>query len=178
MERIGNHKVLWVIRFLVLVAAALVVYSFTRPWWVADFGSGAYIKIYGWGLRDTLKGLAGYVAKDITPQWQVIMAWVYVGVSCLLAFFSTWMKRIWGALLLGLIGAGFIAYPVVTIYMVIAHRIATFSIHLEGITTIARNVTIITNLTHSHYLNYAGGALLVLLALILALSKYWPFHRK
>jgi hypothetical protein len=132
---------------------------------------GHFIKIYGWGLSHNLESLAGYLKADITPLWQVALAWAYVGVSCLLALFSTWIKSFVGALLLRFIGICFIAYPMIAIYDVISNRIASFGISLQGFSTVQLLVNVNSYLTHWHYLAIAGGIVLVILAVIRGLLK-------
>jgi hypothetical protein len=170
----------WLVRFFVLVAACLAVYSFTRAWWIADFGRGEYIKIFGWGLKHNLLTLENYVAKDVTPQWQIYLAWVYIAISCGLAFLSTYFKKMVQILVFSIVGIGFIIYPTVAIYTVITERIAVFGIALEGRSWISGNIYINSCLTHWHYLMYIGGVLLVILAIIetVMLIKIQNQHRK
>jgi hypothetical protein len=163
---------IWLLRSVIFVAVGLVIYSFSRPWWICSFMDGHFIKIYGWGLTHNLESLAGYLRADITPFWQVALAWTYVGVSCLLALLSTWIKRFVGALLLGFIGIGFIAYPIIAIYKVIVPRISNFGISLQGFSTVQRLVNVNSYLTHWHYLAIAGGIVLVVLAVIRGLSPH------
>lgn len=166
MQYIGNRAwANWLIRFLVLIAMGLVVFSFTHPWWIGDFGNGRFIWIYGWGLRDNLNELASYVQKDVTPQWQVNLAWVYVGLSTAITFFATWFKRIWGGFLMVLIGIGLIAYPILAIYKVIVLRLSVFGIILEG-PSIIGGVNMYSSLTHSYYLTWIGGGMLIMAGLI------------
>jgi Mn2+/Fe2+ NRAMP family transporter len=151
----------------------LAVYSFTRAWWIADFGRGEYIKIFGWGLEHNLLALENYVAEDVTPQWQIRLAWIYIAVSGGLAFLSTYFKKIVQVLVFSIVGVGFIVYPAVAIYKVIAERTAVFGIALEGRSWVGGNIYIDSCLTHWHYLMYIGGGILVALAIteIVALLK-------
>jgi hypothetical protein len=165
---------IWLLRSVVFVAVGLVTYAFINPWWVCSFMDGHFIKIYGWGLTHNLESLAIAVKNDITPQWQVILAWVYVGVSCLLALWSTWMKRFAGALLLGFSGIGFVAYPMIAIYMVISNRIMGFGISLQGFSTVQGTIHVHSYLTHWHYLSIAGGIILVISAVIRSILKQPP----
>ncbi len=165
---------IWLLRSVGLVALGLVIYSFSRPWWICSFMDGHFIKIYGWGLSHNLESLAIAVRNDVTPRWQVVLAWAYVGVSCLLALLSTWMKRFAGALLLGFIGIGFIAYPIIAIYTVISHRIADFGISLQGFSIVQGTIHVNSYLTHWHYLSIAGGIILVILAVSQSIMKRNP----
>jgi hypothetical protein len=162
---------IWLLRSVVFVAVGVVIYSFARPWWICSFMDGHFIRIYGWGLTHNLESLAIAVKNDVTPQWQVILAWVYVGISCLLALLSTWMKRVACALLLGFIGVGFILYPIIAIYMVISHRIADFGISLQGFSTVQGTIHVNSYLTHWHYLSIAGGIVLVILSVAQSIRK-------
>ena len=134
----GNQKV-WLFRGLVAVAAGLMMLAFTMPWWTANFseevnvpGTGN-IWIYGWGLRHNLSQLAVYIAEDITPFYQTVLAWIYIAVSVGLIFFSTWLKGRLGKLLLGDIGLIYISYAAIAAFVVIANRTAGFGISLQGL---------------------------------------------
>jgi hypothetical protein len=174
MDYDKNNLSIWLFRFITLLACISVIYSFTRPWWICYFGvgKGNFISIYGWGLRENLKSLSSFVANDVTPQWQINVAWVTIGISCILALLSTWIKKLGGVLLMGLTGAGLIAYPIVTIHIVIAHRLLFFKIALQGPSTVQGMVQVSAHLTNWHYLTLIGGALLIILALFRQLSKY------
>lgn len=178
MDNKMNKRGIWIFRLLVLLAIALVAYAFAQPWWICDLGSGATVKIYGWGLRQNLQALAEYIMKDITPHWQTILAWVYVGASSLLAFFSTWIRGLAGILLLGLIGIGFTIYPIISIYVVISNRIANFDIVLQGTSITQGEILVTSDITSWHYLMIAGGILLIILTLIRSTLMYHAEHLK
>lgn len=156
---------IWLLRLLVLGACALMIVSFSKPWWIGTFSQGNAINIYGWGLRHDLYALASYIASDVTPTWQVVMAWAFLGVGTILALFSTWLKKWWGTLLLSIVGLGFALYAYVAINIIIKERLATFNIPLDGVAKIAATLTINTNLQSWYQLAYIAGGILIALAL-------------
>jgi hypothetical protein len=180
--KMGGLRI-WLFRALVAIAGIVMLVAFTRPWWSATVDTGESVLVYGWGLRNNLNTLASYVAADVTPTWQVALAWVYVGASLVLAVSSTWFKKWWGSLLLGATGLGFISYAAVALNVVVKNRLVNhyYNFPLQGngyVNSELATVIIKTAIHNGYYLAYAGGALLVLLALLQALSKYGPFRRK
>lgn len=161
---------IWIFRALVLIACVLMLVSFIQPWWIGNLGkTGNVIHIYGWGLRHNLSALASYISKDVTPTWQVALAWVYVVASIILALYSTWIKRWWGQLLLGFVGLGLIAYAAVAINVVVKNRLATFYIPLEGYVSVGQDIVIYANIQSGYYLAYIAGGIMVTLALLRSL---------
>jgi hypothetical protein len=163
----GNLRI-WIFRALVLIACVMMVVSFIMPWWVGRFNIGA-INIYGWGLRHNVSDLANYIAEDVTPVWQVVLAWVYVGTSIGLALGSTWIKRWWGQLVLGLVGLGVISYAFVALNVVVKNRLADFSLPMQGIGVIGSDLaTIVINsaIHNGYYMAYVAGGMFVVLALM------------
>jgi hypothetical protein len=156
----------WIFRALVLAACVMMVVSFIRPWWVGRFAAGEEIKIYGWGLRHNLVALASYVASDVTPPWQVLLAWVYVGASIVLALSSTWFKKWWGQLVHGIVGLGVISYAFVAINVVVKNRLEFFNVPLEGFALFGQSVGIYANLQSGYYLAYVVGGSFIVLALL------------
>jgi uncharacterized membrane protein YeaQ/YmgE (transglycosylase-associated protein family) len=142
-----------------------MIVSFSKPWWTLFFETGRTVNIYGWGLRHDLDALASYIASDVTPTWQSILAWIYIGISTVLALGSTWLKKWWGALIQAVIGTGFIVYAYVAINMVVKNRLEILDIALEGhslIDIIGVNASIKTG----YYLAYAADGAMVVLALL------------
>ena len=157
----------WLFPVLVACAAGLMIASFIMPWWIGKFGGGTEsINIYGWGLRHSLVYLASYVDSDITPLWQTILAWIYVGLSVVLALFSTRLGKRKGSLLLGIIGAGLIVYAFVAVHMVITNRLADFWIPLEGFVLIQDGVSIHAKLQPGYILAYIAGGIWLGLAVV------------
>jgi hypothetical protein len=161
----GNLRT-WIFRVLVLIACVMMVVSFIMPWWVGRFSAGEEIKIYGWGLRHNLVTLASYVAGDVTPTWQIVLAWGYVGASIGLALGSTWLKRWWNSLALMIVGMGIISYAFVAINHVVANRLESFQIPLEGFTTVGGTVSLYASLQPGYTLAYIAGGIMVALALL------------
>lgn len=165
----GNWR-LWLFRSLIAAAAVVAVVSFTMPWWIGKVVEGNnYIYIYGWGLRHNLVSLASYVAGDVTPLWQTVLAWVYVGVSVVLALLSTWLGKRKGSLLLGIIGAGVILYAFVAVHMVITNRLSYFGIPLEGFAYFGggtQSVSIYAQLQLEYNLAYIAGGIWIGLSLL------------
>ncbi len=174
----GNWGI-WLFRVLVIAAIALMITSFTMPWWIARFAddvtsidsqSAGAVNIYGWGLRHNLTRLASYVQGDITPFYQTVLAWAYIGLSAGLALFFTCLKGKKGQLLPGIIGAAYIIYVAVAIFKVVSERIAYVQIPLEGLIVFplieqVGSITVLTSLQPGYYLAYAAGSILIILAL-------------
>jgi hypothetical protein len=157
----------WILRFFVAVAVTLMVISFTQPWWTGKFWANEIVNIYGWGLRHNLEELvAVYVDSDVTPNWQVALAWTYVSASSALALGSTWIKKWWGSLILAITGIGLIAYAAVAINVVVSNRLSDFGIALEGTTILEVGTYIYAQLQTSYYLTYVAGSLMVVLAVL------------
>jgi hypothetical protein len=144
----------------------MVIVSFIMPWWVGRFAAGEEIKIYGWGLRHNLVSLASYVASDVTPTWQVVSDWIYVGVSMALVLSSTWIRKWWGQLMLGIVGSGLIAYASVAINLVVKNRLESFQIPLEGFATVRGAASLYASLQMGYTLAYIAGGIMVALALM------------
>ncbi len=163
---IRDNWKMWLYRILVAAAAGLMIASFIMPWWVGRFETGQAINIYGWGLRHNLVSLSSYLVDDVTPIWQTVIAWVYVGLSVILALVSTKLGRWKGSLLLGIIGVGLMVYAFVAVHMVITNRLADFGIALEGFTNIQGAGVIIANLQTAHTMAYIAGGIWLGLAVV------------
>ncbi len=143
-----------------------MIASFIMPWWIGSIREISAVTIYGWGLRLNLDALTSYIASDVTPIWQVVLAWVYVGISVGLAIYSTWLGRWKGSALLGIIGVGLIVYVIVAVHMVITNRTADFGVPLEGMRIIGETEVLYTKLQAGYNLAYIAGGILVSLAII------------
>jgi hypothetical protein len=175
----GSWRV-WLFRGLVAAAAALMVTSFTLPWWIANFSETAGVPgtgniwIYGWGLRHNLSQLAGYIAEDVTPFYQTVLAWIYIAVSVGLIFFSTLLRGRKGQLLLGGVGLIYTSYAAIAAFLVIANRTASFGIPLQGLSQQVGGGGVVeltifyirTNLRFWYWLAYAAGGMCIVLALL------------
>ncbi len=176
--KLGMNVVLaWVIRILALAAVAMMIVSFTRPWWIGRFGASEAINIYGWGLRHNLGSfLSGYVAGDVTPARQVALAWGYAGISGIVALLGAWVRKWWGSLLLLVAGLGLIAYAYTTVNVVLSKRLANFSISLEGVSVVGEGIIINAAQQPGHEMAYIAGGMLVALAVVKAAAAF--FTRK
>jgi len=154
----------WILRLLVLAAVVIAVISFTQPWW-KGFISGGVINIYGWGLRHTAQNISQYLVGDVTPDWQVNLAWGFVALSSIVAIIGVFIKRWWGSLLAGIAGIGFIAYAYTAMYVVISDRLAEFRAPLEGYFPIGLGVTLNASIQSSYYLAYVAGGIMLLVAI-------------
>jgi hypothetical protein len=155
----------WLFRILVICAGALMLVSFILPWWTCRFSQTTGIWIYGWGLHHNLAQLSAYVSQDITPLYQTILAWVYLGFSIAILISSTFIKRKIAFLFQGIIGLGYIAYALIAVYKVISDRVQQFSIPLQGRTSMGSGLTIQSSIQPGFYLALAAGGLIVLLAI-------------
>jgi len=166
-----NVVLVWLFRIFILGTVALMVVSFVQPWWVGKVNALESINIYGWGLRHNLSSLAGYVASDVTPVWQVALAWTYFGLSVVLALFGALIKQMWGSLMIGVVGMGYIAYAATAINVVVKNRLAGFYIPLEGSTVLGEGYYLNSALQMGYYFAYVAGGLMVLLAIIKGLMN-------
>jgi hypothetical protein len=155
----------WLFRIPVICASVLMLVSFMLPWWTCKFSQTTSIWIYGWGLHHNLTQLSAYVSQDITPLYQTILAWVYIGLSITNLFLSTFIKRKIAFLLQGIVGLGYITYALIAVYNVISNRIKQFSIPLQGRTPMGSGLTIQSSIQPGFYLALAVGGFIVLLAI-------------
>jgi hypothetical protein len=168
-----NDKRTWIFRLLVAAAIVLMLVSFSMPWWTTDgtASSGSFfIRIYGHGLQHNMDSLQEYIAADETPAYQTALAWVYVGVSAVVALFATWLKGKKGLFLLGTVGLGYIAYALMAVFMVVKNRLADSGIALQGITSSGLykqvGISFDSSIATGFYLALAAGAAFIVLALL------------
>jgi hypothetical protein len=166
----------WILRLLVLTAVVIAVISFTQPWW-KGFISGGVINIYGWGLRHTVQNFAQYLIGDVTPDWQVNLAWGFVALSSIVAIIGVFIKRWWGSLLTGIAGIGFIAYAYTAMYVVISDRLADFRAPLEGYYSIGLGVSLNASIQSSYYLAFVAGGIMLLVAIIKGVAAFINFRK-
>ncbi len=165
---------LWLYRSLVSMTAGLMVISFIRPWWIADIsaqlGYVGTIKIYAYGFSHNLDNLPEYLAGDITPFYQTVLAWVYLAASVGLILYSTWLRGRKGRWLLGGVGLIFIAYATIAVIWIatrtgdlgIGIPLQGYGLIMEG----GRRVDIDTSLQFGYYLTYGAGLMCIALALL------------
>ncbi len=162
----------WLFRGLVAIAAGLMVTSAIMPWWIAEVlpetetVSPFTIEVYQYGIPRA-QG-SEYISTDITPFYQTVLAWVYLAASAGLILFSTWLKGRKGQFLLGGIGAIYIAYAAIAVFIVIANRSADFGVPLQGQAVYFDQVFVLidTRLLFGYNLTYAAGGMCIALALL------------
>lgn len=158
----------WLFPAMAMLVCALMLLSFALPWWIGDLGTGNSIRIYGWGLTHNLRTLAPYVSQDVTPLYQVLLAWVYIAADAALVVFSLRLKRIAGACLMGVVGLGYVAYALVAAFMVMAPRMRDFGIAMQGYSILPQllmNISVTASLQAGYYLACVCGGWLICLAL-------------
>jgi hypothetical protein len=114
--------------------------------------------------------------QDVTPTWQVALAWGYAGISGIVALLGAWVRKWWGSLLLLVAGLGLIAYAYTTVNVVISNRLANFSISLEGVSVVGEGIIINAAQQPGHEMAYIAGGMLVALAVVKAAAAF--FTRK
>jgi hypothetical protein len=160
-----KNLTLVLLRILVMTVAILMILSFILPWWTCSFSQTTGIWIYGWGLRQVMAQLSAYVAQDITPLYQTILAWFYLGLSIAVLISSTFIKRKIAFLLQGIVGLGYIAYALIAVYKVISNRVQQFSIPLQGRTSVGSGFNLQSSIQSGFYLALTAGGFIVLLAI-------------
>ncbi len=161
-----------------------MVISFALPWWVGDFHGGQMVSIFGWGLRHNLKQLSSFIEADVTPIYQIVIAWLYVAINVILAMFITWRNPRKGQWVLFGTGIVYMLYAAVAIHIVVANRITQFQspIPLQGSVNfggIGTGVAMITSLQPGYYLAYVVGSLFIILAIVqIWINKKSIFHQR
>ena len=162
---------LWLFRGLAIIAAVLMLVSVKMPWWTADVSTEAStpsgvtaftVSLYQYGIPSSMG--ASFYSTDVTPFFQTILAWVYIGVSIGLILLSTWLKGKKGKWLLGGIGLVYVAYAVIALVL-ITIRTKDYGISLQGHTYVEQYLASIdTGLHLGYYLTYASGLACIVLA--------------
>jgi hypothetical protein len=157
----------WLFRFLILVAAGLLVLSAILPWWSARVelvvtpASGLEsfkVMLYQHGIPTTAG--AEYFQTDVTPASQVKLAWAYIGLSVVLLMAGSFIKGKSGRWLIGITSLGYIFYAIGAIVLM-SQRTAVYGVPLIGRTVLAKqNGEIVnTGFLTGYYLAYISGAL-------------------
>lgn len=167
---------LWLFRILVLAAAALMLTSAILPWWTAhievmseqairEVGEVSFtVELYQHGIPDN--PAREYFRADITPSYQITLAWVYMGVSVGLIALSAFLKGKKGRWLLSIAGLVYIAYAVIAIFLII-NRTGFYQIPVQGIMVGEMDdYTIETSFHIGYYLAYVSGIACLVLALL------------
>ena len=159
----------WLFRVLVATACGLMIWGFTQPFWaglVESPGITGSVVIYGWGIPETAGSIGYQIADDITPLYQIRLAWAFMGIICLLALLSTFLKGLKGQLLLGAVGIGTLAYALVAIFVVIKERLTEMGIALQGETFLGGGLrlTIQSDIEQGFYIMVICASALIILA--------------
>lgn len=157
---------------LTIIAAALMIISFSLPWWTAQVspvrGGSASIQIYGYGLRHNMVELRSYIKADETPLYQTLLAWAYLATNVGLILGNLRIKYSKSKWLLGSIGFIYIVYATVAIFLVIAHRTSELGISLQGMSRYGTGLALAfirTSLQSGYYLTYVAGGMCLVIAL-------------
>jgi archaellum biogenesis protein FlaJ (TadC family) len=162
-------------RILVFAAAAIMLISAIMPWWTAhleataeevirQFGDATFtVELYQHGIPDNPAG--EYFRADITPSYQVILAWIYMGVSVGLIALSAFLKGKKGRWLLGAAGLIYIAYAAIAL-IEITIRTGDYGVLVQGQITSADGYTVTTGFHIGYYLAYVSGTACLILALL------------
>jgi hypothetical protein len=165
-----KNYMLWAIRILSLIAAVMLVVSFTMPWWIGAFSDTTGIQIYGWGLQHNLGRLSSYLINDITPTYQTILAWVYTGISAVIILLGMFVKRKTFALPQVVVGISYIVYTLIAMYIVIAKRLTAFGIALQGSSiptgAVTAGIVVQSSIQPGFYIALAAGVLIIITAVI------------
>ncbi|MFC1846872.1 hypothetical protein ACFLYS_02290 [Chloroflexota bacterium] len=165
---------LWLFRILVLAAAAVMLTSAILPWWTSHvdvWGEAELrqvgdieitVKLYQHGIPDSEQ--REFFSADITPSYQVVLAWVYMGVSVGLIALSAFLKGKKGRWLLGIAGLVYVVYAVIAIILII-NRTGALEYPVQGI-KVGDGYTMETSLLIGYYLAYVSGVACLVLALL------------
>jgi hypothetical protein len=169
----GNGIRIWLFRVLAAAAVILMLVSFSMPWWTTNanaLGGQFSINIYGFGLRHNMVELRDYIKADETPAYQTALAWVAIGVMAGLGLLGAMLKGIKGRLLIGGAGAAYMAYAAVAVFVVVARRVASFDIALQGATTTGAfkqmGLDFVSQIDAGYYLALVSGGLCIVLAVL------------
>jgi hypothetical protein len=164
----------WLFRIIVVAVAGLIITSFLSPWWVLnvhiDPTQGALeqppdvVRIYAYGFRSELTQNEYLAEPFITPHYQAVVAFVFLGVSVALILFSTWLKGKKGQWLLGLSGLIYTGYAVGCLIM-LSNGVKKAGYPLQGMVYFQSSL-ITTSFKPVYYAMFIAGAALVLLALL------------
>lgn len=179
-----NAGRVWFFRFLVLLAAALLLYVWFNPWWTIDiegFGKDM-VQIRPWGLElnQRMGGFAIFLRDAQMPPWFGPAMWVFLALCLLALLIGMFVKRInigFGKIkmslsqfLIGGVGLAFLAAGVVMAVYASMRMKAMMDVPLVGTGYIDLGDPLIANvytrLTTPYYLIYVLAAFLILLAIL------------
>lgn len=176
----------WIFRLLVVIGAALFVYSFLQPWWTAYIVAleTTAINIYAHGLESFIPSefaawIAGY--DQIMPGWFTPFMWAYM-ILCMLAlafslFVSDTKKLGIGKIKISLptlipaiVGLSFIIVAVVAVLVISAQLPNFYNAPLNGDFYMDMGdpyISVVeTGLLTSYYMAYVAGGLLLVTAVL------------
>jgi len=176
----------WIFRFLVLVGAGLIAYTFTQVWWSAYIVAlkTTAINIYAHGIVSLMpveysSWIVGY--DKVMPGWFTPFMWVYMVAAVALLLFSMFAsgkKRIgigkFGlslpSAIVTVVGISFIAVAVTAVAVISANLPAFYNAPLNGTFLIdmgeADISEIDTGLTTAYYIAAGTGLFLVIVGLL------------
>lgn len=163
----------WLFRAFVLATAGLMLLSAYLPWWSAEVvlvvtpASGLTdftVMLYQHGIPTTAG--AEYFQTDVTPAYQVKLAWAYIGLSMALLLTGSFLKGRKGKWLTGGTSLIYLVYTLVALFL-ISQRTAVYKVPLAGHSILqAQNGEIVATGFHTGYwLAIASGLLGIGLAL-------------
>jgi len=167
----------WFFNALLLSAVIMMVVSFMGPWWTSRIepapgqpsAIGMVIEIFQWGIPEGPH--VEHYMEDVTPDYQIALARIFLAGSIALAFASSWLRGLAGKLILGLVGAAWVGYALGAYYL-ISSRTAEYGMPLQGKETVYDFVFIVvatSGFEFEYYLAYAAGLLCILPAVMRSL---------
>jgi len=178
----------WIFRALVLIGAALFIYSWFQPWWTAYIVAldTTAINIYAYGIESFVPSefaawIAGY--DQIMPAWFDNFMWIYLAacvVVLLLGMFaSSDQKERIGigkigvslpSALVGAVGISFLIVAITAVIVISMNLTGFYNSPLVGTFKLDMGDPYIsdvnTKLTTGYYLAIAGGLLLLIVAIL------------
>ena len=137
---------LWVFRGLTLVGAALFLYTWFQPWWVAYIEelqqNGVVIYPHAMNILGTLRDYPEWIMGSEMPVWFFPAMWVFLAICVFSLVASLFYKNEWFAVgkgkvtlaqfLVGLAGFGYTVF-VIVFPIVVAIRAPEFGgVQLQG----------------------------------------------
>jgi len=183
IEQKGTMNRVWIFRFLVLVAAVLLLVSWFQPWWAIDiegFGENM-VQIRPWGLEmeQRMGGFAIFLKGADMPAWFAPSMWVFLGLCMLALLVGAFVKSInlrlgkikmsLSQFLVGGVGLAYLAAGIVMAVYASTRMKAMMDVPLVGTAIIDLGDPLIANvysrLTPGYYLIYVVAIMLLLTAI-------------
>lgn len=134
----------WIFRGLTLVAAAVLIYTWFQPWWVAYIEelqqNGVTIRPYAMEISGMLRNYPEWIVGAEMPTWFFPLMWVYLGVCLGTLTYSLFTDNNTAArLLVGFAGFAYVVF-VVVFAITVAMRAPDFhGVPLQGHVFISMN---------------------------------------